>query len=342
MVYSLWFIVMKYSELTEKKRLLDSYRPLPYALVRNLDDWFQVELTYTSNAIEGNTLTRRETALVIEKGLTVNGKSLKEHLEAINHIQALNWIKKQIKRKPYSLAEKDILHIHAIILKGIDDSSGGRYRCVPVRISGSLVVLPNPLKVPDLMAQFVKWLQQSSNSNLHPVELAVEAHYRLVTIHPFVDGNGRTARLLMNMILLMSGYPFAIIRKQDRLAYIGSLEKAQRGGSKEDYLKIILQAVKTSLNIYLKAVKGKTVTIGAEDKGDDKKDKLLKIGELAKQVGESNSTIRHWTKKGLLEVAEVTKTGYQLYAPNMVKRIRQIHALKEKRLTLQEIKDKLT
>lgn len=323
---------MIYDKPTDKKKRLDGFRPLPDTLVRNLDDWFRVELTYTSNAIEGNTLTRRETALVVEKGLTVGGKSLTEHLEATNHAHALDWVKEQVKRKPSSLTEKDILHIHDIILKGIDDANAGHYRSVPVRISGSAVVLPNPRKVPDLMQDFVEWLKQSGD--LHPIELAAEAHYRLVTIHPFVDGNGRTARLLMNMILLMTGYPAAIIRKRDRLTYIGSLEKAQLGGSKDDYLKIITKAVDRSLDIYLKAANG-------EDAEQPESDMSLKIGELAKQTGESNSTIRHWTKEGLLEVAEVTEAGYQLYSHDMAHRIKQIHALKEQRLTLQEIKERL-
>jgi Fic family protein len=224
-------------KLTNKKKQLDSYRPLPEALLRNLDKWFRVELTYTSNALEGNTLTRRETALVVEKGLTIAGKTLIEHLEATNHAHTLDWVKEQIERKPQTLCEKDILRIHDIILRGIDDSNAGHYRNVPVKISGSAVVLPNPRKVPDLMEGFAEWLKDSQD--LHPVELAAEAHYRLVTIHPFVDGNGRTGRLLMNMILLMRGYPAAIIRQRDRLAYISSLEKAQLGGLKDDYVKII-------------------------------------------------------------------------------------------------------
>lgn len=321
-----------YDALSEKKKRLDGFHPLPDALVRNLDDWFRVELTFTSNAIEGNTLTRRETALVVEKGLTVGGKSLKEHLEATNHAAALDWIRTQVKRKPHSLTEQDILQVHELILKGIDDDSAGHYRNVPVRISGSVVVLPNARKVPDLMAEFVNWLNTARR--LHPVELAAEAHYQLVTIHPFVDGNGRTARLLMNLILLMKGYPAAIIRKRDRLAYIGSLEKAQLGGSRSDYIKLIQKAVDRSLDIYLKAARGETASFS-----DDAK--LLKIGELARRVEENNSTIRHWTKEGLLEVAEITKSGYQLYAPDMVERVRQIKKLKSRRLTLSEIRKQL-
>lgn len=316
---------MNYDALTEKKKILDQHRPFSEALVKNLDNWFRVELTYTSNALEGNTLTRRETALVVEKGLTVGGKSLIEYLEATHHAQALDWVKEQIKHKHHEITEKDILQIHEIILKGIDDTIAGHYRTLPVRISGSTVILPNPRKVPQLMEQ---------KKGRHSVEWAAEAHYRLVTIHPFVDGNGRTARLLMNMILMKEGYPPAIIRKQDRLAYIASLEKAQLGGSKDAYLKLINKAIDRSLDIYLKAILG-------EDETQNEIQRSLKIGELARMTGESNSTIRHWTKEGLLDVSEITVSGYQLYSHEMVERIKKIHQLKEKRYTLIEIKEKL-
>lgn len=321
---------MDFTTLTEKKAQLDAQRPLPDALVRNLEDWFRVELTYTSNAIEGNTLTRRETALVVEKGLTVGGKSLVEHLEAVNHARAVDWIRDQVARPPRELDGRDILELHTVVLKGIDDANAGRYRNVAVRISGSMVVLPNPAKVPGLMEEFAAWLR--SAPGLHPVELAAEAHYRLVTIHPFVDGNGRTARLLMNLILLMEGYPAAIIQKRERLAYITALEKAQLGGSKDDYLKLIARAVERSLNIYLKALQG-DASAGVDEAP------LLKIGALAKHAGVANSTIRHWTKEGLLDVAETTASGYQLYAAAMVERIKKIGALKAKRYTLQEIRE---
>ena len=330
---TLWFMVfsMNYEVLTEKKQQLDRFRPLPKVLVRNLEDWFRVELTYNSNAIEGNTLTRRETALVVEKGLTVGGRSLVEHLEATNHAYALDWVQEQVNRKPSSLKQRDILQIHNMILRGIDDTHAGCYRTVAVRISGPTVVLANPIKVPDLMTEFIKWIKKADE--IHPIDLAAEAHYRLVSIHPFVDGNGRTARLMMNMILLMAGYPPAIIAKRERLAYITALEKAQTGGSKDNYLKLIAKAVNRSLDIYLKAAQGESAVI-------DYDTKLLKIGELARRVSENNSTIRYWTKQGLLEIAEVTESGYQLYASDMIKRVAQIHAMKKKRLTLQEIKKK--
>lgn len=323
---------MNWNKLTEKKSQLDQHRPLPMSLVQNLDDWFRVELTYTSNAIEGNTLTRRETALVVEKGLTVGGKSLTEHLEASNHAQALDWVKEQISRKPHALTMSDILHLHNVILKGIDDHHAGHLRSVAVRISGSRAIMPNPRKVPDLMDGFVEWLQ--SPNNLHPAEFAAEAHYRLVSIHPFVDGNGRTARLLMNMVLMMLGYPPAIIRKRDRLAYISALEQAQTGGSLDDYFKIISRAINRSLNIYLKAVQGETAD-------DMEPDALMKIGQFAQAVGEPQSTIRHWIKLGLINVAETTSSRYQLFSSDMIGRAEKIKTLQEQRFTLAEIKDKL-
>ncbi|MDB5340908.1 MAG: fic [Planctomycetaceae bacterium] len=325
---------MTYDKLTQKKHELDGFRPLPPALVRNLNDWFRVELTYTSNAIEGNTLTRRETAVVIEQGLAVGGKTLKEHLEATNHAHALDFVHELISKKASQLSARDVLDIHEMILKGIDDDHAGHYRNIPVRISGSMVVLPNPRKVPDLMNDFQSWL--TGKHDLHPVAFAGEAHYRLVSIHPFVDGNGRTARLLMNLLLMMAGYPPAIIRKRDRLAYIGALEQAQLGGSKADYEKIIAKSADRSLDIYLKAAQGESAI------GDLDTNTLLKIGELAKATGQTVPTIRFWTKEGLLEVAEVTESGYQLYAADMVQRCEQIKQLKSQRHTLEEIKPLLT
>ena len=323
---------MDYSPLTDKKNQIDTFRPLPPALVKNLEEWFLIELTYTSNALEGNTLTRKETAAVVEKGITIGGKSLIEHLEATNHAKALQDIMKLVNSKTTDLTENEILTVHNTILRGIDDENAGHYRSIPVRISGSQVILPNPARVPDHMQNFAKWL--ASTQDMHPVELAAEAHYRLVTIHPFTDGNGRTARLLMNLILMQHGYPPALIRKRDRLKYISSLEKAQLGGSIDDYYKVIYDAANRSLDIYLNVVTGKE-----EKQVSSSATSLLRIGQLAKQTGESNATIRYWTKEGLLEVADTTESGYQLYDPSMIERIRSIRDLQSQRLTLSEIRD---
>jgi Fic family protein len=330
---------INYDNLIKKKKILDKKRPFDKTLIKNFEEWFRIELTYNSNAIEGNTLSRVETALIVEKGLTIGGKTINEHLEATNHALAIDFIKQQIKRKPCELREKDILKIHEIILDKIDHENGGIYRRFPVRISGSAVVFPNHRKVQNLMDDFFSWLKNEDKMN--PVELAIEAHYRLVTIHPFIDGNSRTACLLMNMILMMHGFPMAIIRKNDRLAYLKSIEKPQlvngegqeKENAKNDYFKLMILAIDRSLNIYLKAINGETQELESE--------KLLKIGELAKATNQSVPTIRHWTKEGLLQVAEITNSGYQMYSEEMVKRVDKILEMKEKRMNISEIKKKI-
>lgn len=321
-----------YATLTEKKHELDTYRPLPPELVTNLDDWFRVELTYTSNAIEGNTLTRQETALVVEKGLTVKGKSLNEHLEAHNHAKALGFVMSLVEKASSELSEQDVLEIHRTILHGIDDNNAGRYRVVPVRISGSMVVLPNYVKVPRLMESFIQQTLKPE-ADMHPIALATLAHYELVTIHPFADGNGRTARLLMNLILMQHGYPPAIISKQQRHAYISSLEKAQLGGSRSDFDKLIARCVDKSLNIYLKAARGEEADSPKSREG------LLKIGQLAKLSGQTVPTLRFWTQQGLLQIANKTDSGYALYDKSQLTTIEKITDLKGQRYRIEEIRE---
>lgn len=312
--------------LTAEQKKLEAFRPFSKEILTNLEKWFEVELTYSSNAIEGNTLTRQETALVLEKGLTVGGKSLKEHLEATNHLEALQAMKEMAAKSFVVLP--DILSLHQLILKGIDEESAGLVRSVPVRISGSTVVLPNPMKVSVLLEEFVAWMKTVHE---HPVYFAALAHYRLVTIHPFIDGNGRTARLLMNLILIHNGYPPAIISPKDRLKYIKSLEKAQLGGSLEDYLQVIYEAVYHSLQIYIKA-------LGHEVPEEKKNlEGLLKIGDLSGETSESASTLRYWTKLGLIMAETTTPSGYQLYSSKMIERCRKIRSLQEERYTLEEI-----
>lgn len=320
--------------LTEKKQKLDGFRPLPSAIVTNLTEWFKVELTYTSNAIEGNTLTRKETALVVEEGLTVRGKTLKEHLEAINHADAMDFIQGLVGKKRKDITQRDVLDIHALILKKIEDENAGRYRNVAVRIRGADVILPNPLKIPELMDGFFAWLHGENTD--HPVKIAADAHIKLVSIHPFADGNGRTARLLLNLLLMQKGYPPALVRKEDRDIYIDSIEKVQLSNNFDDYYKVMYRAIDRSLDIYLDAAEGKTPQTTIVQK------RLLKIGELARETGESLNAIRHWTQKGLLEVAEHTEAGYQLFDRSMVERVKEIRRLqKEERLSIEEIKSRL-
>ncbi|MEP7166473.1 MAG: Fic family protein [Candidatus Woesebacteria bacterium] len=319
--------------LEEKKQRLDGFKPFSVDLVTNLREWFKIELTYTSNAIEGNTLSRAETALVVEKGVTVDGKTLQEHLEAVNHAQAFDWVIQRIDTTKQDITESTILDLHQLILQKIVDNQAGRYRTVPVRIAGSTVIMPNAMKVPELMSEYVSWLQKNTD---HLVAVAVDAHFKLVSIHPFVDGNGRTARLLMNLLLMQAGYPPAIIRKEERTQYIASIEKAQLGGSLADYYALMYEAVNRSLDIYLEAVEGKEQAKILEKKP------VLKIGELAELTNETVPTIRHWTKEGLLNVVEYTESGYQLYSQDTVAIARKIRKLQDtKRLTLAEIKKEL-
>ncbi len=319
--------------LEEKKQRLDGFRPFSVDLVTNLREWFKIELTYTSNAIEGNTLSRAETALVVEKGVTVDGKTLQEYLEAVNHAQAFDWVIHRIDTTKQDITENTILDLHQLILQKIADNQAGRYRTVPVRIAGSTVIMPNAMKVPELMGEYVSWLQKNMDN---PLTVAVDAHFKLVSIHPFVDGNGRVARLLMNLLLMQVGYPPAIIRKEERKQYITSIEKAQLGGSLADYYALMYEAINRSLDIYLQALEGK-----AQERVLEKKN-VLKIGELAELVGATVPTIRHWTKEGLLQVAEYSQGGYQLYGQDQVSIIKKIRKLQDKdRLTIAEIKREL-
>ena len=213
-----------------------------------------IEYTYESNRIEGNTLTLQETQLVIEKGLTIGGKPLKEHLEAINHNEAIDFIGELVKKESV-LDESTLKQIHSIILKSIDRENAGVYRKVPVLISGSTHTPPQPYLLQKLMEDYFQFYEESRKS-MHPVVLAAEMHERLVTIHPFIDGNGRTSRLVMNLILLQHGYPIANIRgdSESRLKYYDALERS-REDNKTAFIELVADSVKQMIERLLKLVK---------------------------------------------------------------------------------------
>jgi Fic family protein len=318
--------------IQEKKQKLDSFRPFPVVLEKNIDDWLRIELTYNSNAIEGNTLSRIETMLIVEKGITAKGKSLVEHQEAINHAQAFDYIVRLVEEKKDISVKNVVMNIHSIILNKINDPYKGRYRDVSVRIQGSQTVLPNPLKVPDKMDEFFNKIEKIKN--LSVPEQACIVHYELVSIHPFIDGNGRTARLLMNYILLKNAYPPALIKKEERGTYIDVLEEYHILGASEKYYTYMYKTVERGLDEYLKLLEKSNINIKQGKK-------LLKIGELATLSGVSIPTVRHWTKAGLLEVQDYTKGGYQLYNESIIKRIKQIRMLQNEDLSLDKIKLKI-
>ncbi|HZE86591.1 MAG TPA: Fic family protein [Methylomirabilota bacterium] len=331
------------TQLTEKKKKLYSYKPLALAFEKNIEEWLKVELTYSSNAIEGNTLTRIETAEVIEKGIgaIISGKSLKDQLEAINHAKAIELIKKlAVDRKGHQfITEKDILDIHKIILTGINDPWAGRYRNTEVFIRGSNAEFPIPQALPHAMKEFINWLQAQQGE--HPVKVAADAHYKFVSIHPFIDGNGRTTRLLMNLILLLNGYPMAIIRNEERTVYLQSFATAQNKDDMQPFYSLIFAAVNRSLDMYLDALQKKRAVL--KNFTSEPQENLLKIGEVAKATNEAVPTIRYWTKEGLLKVTDYSEGGYQLYAPAVIDTVKKIRELqKEKRLTIVELKKALS
>ena len=216
-------ITDKFKKADENNRLLSAYRPLPPETLKSLREYYRVGLTYTSNALEGNSLTESETKVVIEDGLTIEGKPLRDHYEAIGHAKAYDYIY-QITEKE-GLSEEDILALHRLFYHQIDAEKAGHYRNVKVYISGSRYAVAAVSKIPGEMQKLVKWYNDNEKK-LHPIELAATLHQRFVFIHPFVDGNGRVARLLMNLALLRNGYTIAIIPAILRHEYIYSLETA--------------------------------------------------------------------------------------------------------------------
>ena len=244
----------QFNRVDELKKQLDQHRPLPAAAVKNLRDVYRVEWTYNSNAIEGNTLSLIETKVVMEDGLTIGGKRLQEHFEVINHAEAISFIEDQV-NQTVPLDERTLKTIHHLILKNIDDENAGRYRSINVRISGSQHESPHFLQVSNDMQELFAWYEQEKEQ-LHPVELAALSHFKFVYIHPFADGNGRTARLLMNLILMGHGFPPAIVKAENaqRLAYYEVLETASVQGDTQPFIELITQCVEESLTTYLKAI----------------------------------------------------------------------------------------
>jgi Fic family protein len=235
----------------EKKKLLDTYRPLPSGILAYLEKNIMLEWTYNSNAIEGNSLTLRETRLVLEKGMTISGKNLREHFEAKNHERAIEYLETKVE-PAYVLNERDILNIHALVLSGIEEDFAGRYRIGRVRILGANFIPPNALKISDLMAHLMRTVNENV-AKKDIVSLVAYLHHRFVWIHPFFDGNGRTARLITNMVLMKYGFPPSIILKNDRKKYYAALNKANNGNYEKLTL-LIAQSIERSLDMYLDAI----------------------------------------------------------------------------------------
>jgi len=280
------------SRLEEKKAILDKNRPLPKPVLLKLREQMIVEGTYNSNAIEGNTLTLKETRLILEEGLTIAGKSMREHFEATNHRDAILFLEKIIKK--HGIKEEDILAIHGLIMKNIEKETAGIYRRGQVRILGVPFLPPNYLKVPRLMDDLLEWISRNSEK-LHLIELAALAHYRFVVIHPFYDGNGRTARLLMNLILMRGGYPFVTVLANDRKRYYNALAKADKGDF-YPFINLMAQFVEKSLDLFLSAM--------------GKEESFVSLSQLAAKTSYSLDYLSLLSRRGELDATKRGKVWF--------------------------------
>ena len=239
-------------EVDVLKEQLSTLRPLPGEALKKIQDALDIEYTYESNRIEGNTLTLQETALVVNEGVTISGKSMREHLEAINHTEAINYIK-DVAKRDIEINERTIKEIHSLILHGIDRENAGRYRTVPVMISGSTYMPPQPYLIEKQMEDFMIRFKQMEEEKVHPVLVAAYLHDELVRIHPFIDGNGRTSRLLMNLYLLRNGYVIITLKGSNdaKVGYYKALEKSHAEHLTEDFQQLVVEAEIVALQRYL-------------------------------------------------------------------------------------------
>ena len=305
MEHSIYSLLSKISSKKKKFNKLFSDNKSKEQLYK----WLKSELAYTSNNIEGNTLTRYETRLVIEEDITSSSKPFVHYQEAVNHAKAFDYIIDILKSKAI-INETVVLDIHKKLLSGIDDYNAGFYRNCPVRISGSRVILPNPMKVPDLMKEFFEKFD-----SIKDVEDIIKTHLDFVSIHPFSDGNGRCARLLMNLLLMQNGYCPIIIRPRDRKRYINSIEKAQLTGDIDDYVKFMVTRLSQSFD---------TIFDIFDTKNEIPQEKLMTIAKFAKAVELPVSTIRYWVKVGKLKPTMYTESGYMMFSHEQIKKVERM------------------
>jgi len=239
--------MVSFKKLDILKEKLDTYRPLTDTILKNLREDLILRWTYNSNAIEGNTLTLNETKIALE-GITVGGKTLREHFEAINHKEAIEFVESMVVRGEM-LSEYTIKSLHSLILKNIDDVNAGSYRKINVLISGATHRPPTNMEVSSKIETFINWYRDEAKK-LHPIERACRVHVDFVGIHPFSDGNGRTARLLMNFELMKSGFPPVILKVENRLAYYEALDKAHTFDDYKPFIDLVSILIEESFEPY--------------------------------------------------------------------------------------------
>lgn len=287
---------MAYLDLQLQKRIdekfdrLQELRPLPADKVKKLREQFTIEMTYNSNAIEGNSLTLKETFFVISEGITIKGKPLKDHLEAKDHKEALEYLYGLIDQKNQNdILETTIRNLQKLVVKETASNIAGSYRGGNVIITGASHRPPDAFEVPNLMRNAVNWIN-AGKKKLHPVELAALAHHKIVYIHPFFDGNGRTARLLMNLLLMRAGYPLAVVLKNDRKRYYQTLAQADKENL-APFVDFIARAVERSLDIYLSVLAPAT----------SRDQKYLLLSEVAKSTPYSEKYLNLLARQGKID-----------------------------------------
>lgn len=253
------------NQATFFKQQLDEIRPLPKSVVKDLREDFSIKNTYHSNAIEGNTLTLYETKAILEDGITISGKSFREHAETNNHKEAIEYVEDLI-NEDIPLNQRTIKDIHAIVLQGIDRSIAGKYRSTPALITGANHTPPSPEKIQDEMDELMDWYENTEQ--LHPVERASLLHAKFVNIHPFADGNGRTSRLLMNFELMKAKYPPITIEKDDRFKYYEVLDISGEKGNYEPFTEFIAEREVKTLEYYLGFLDSYQIENASEHKVD--------------------------------------------------------------------------
>lgn len=216
---------MNFERIDLYKASIDALRPFEGAMLKEIKSFYRIGLTWSSNAMEGNTLTESETKVLLEDGLTVGGKPLRDTFETLGHAKAYDFMFSLLDSR--EISERDVLTMHRMFYADIDPENAGVYRNVPVIISGSTYPVCAPDRIPEDMDALFGWIKENRDK-LHPVEFAAQLHKRFVFIHPFIDGNGRIARLLMNTALIQDGYMIACIPPVLRHEYISSLERAHK------------------------------------------------------------------------------------------------------------------
>ena len=279
-----------FARVESKKEALDDLRPIPLEIIVRLSEEIRIRHTYNSNAIEGNTLTLSETKMILEEGITIGGKELKEHLEVTGNSDAYLLVE-EMASKEKKIDHLVIQQLHQLVTRG-QQLDSGQYRTLNVRISGADKRPSDFLKILPLLDEY---LAKINNSKTHPLLLAPFVHHRFVQIHPFSDGNGRVARLLLNLFLMTSGYLPVVLKKEDRLKYYAFLSKADKGdlGPLADF---ILHEEDNSLSLYLSVFGGEL--------------ELVPLCELAKESSYSQEYLSLRARQGVLDAVKIGKTWH--------------------------------